>query len=76
MSEVSDMELDLLRRRAVVAGSGYYVDRHKDWDPAQGNGELYLAHKRRSRNEHVATVLSYATPDQVHAKLGEIEKQI
>ena len=67
------MELDLLRRRADAAG--YYVARHKSWDPTRGNGDLYLQRKKKFRNEPNEDVMRYSTADQIHARLGRIEEQ-
>jgi len=72
MGEISQMELDLLRMRADAAGC--YVNRHKQWDPARGDGQLYLQAKRKFRGERTADLLRYATADQIHAELTKIEK--
>jgi hypothetical protein len=71
--ETSDMELDLLRRRADAANC--YVNRHRQWDPARGGGDLYLMEKKKFRGHHAETIMRYATPDQVHRCLARIEEQ-
>jgi hypothetical protein len=73
-AETDDMELDLVQRRADAAG--YYVNRHRNWDPARGTGDLYMQRKKKYRgDENGASILRYSTADEVHAKLGEIEAQ-
>jgi hypothetical protein len=72
MAETDQMEFDLLQRRARAAG--YYVNRHKNWDPARGTGDLYLQRAKKWRNEHEETLMSYATADEIHAALAEIER--
>ena len=65
------MEFDLLVRRAQAAG--YYVNRHKNWDPTRGTGELYLQRAKKFRNEHAETLAqANATADQIHAALSKL----
>ena len=73
MAETDEMELDLLRRRADACGM--YVNRHKEWDPNRGNGDLYLQRKKKFRYERNEDVLRYATADQIHNALCEIENR-
>jgi hypothetical protein len=73
-AETSEMEFDLVVRRARAAG--FYVNRHKAWDPTRGDGgDLYMMPVRKFRSEQVETVLKYSTVDQVHEELGRIERQ-
>lgn len=71
MRETSDMEFDLVRRRADAVNC--YVNRHKNFDPARGGGDLSLQPRRKFRREHVDTILGYATADEIHAELAKIE---
>ena len=71
MAETSEMELGLLRKRADA--SGYYVNRHKNWDPMRGNGDLYLQPKKKYREDANVNLASYATADQIHEMLAIIE---
>lgn len=71
MAETSQMELDLLQRRADACGM--YVNRHKSWDAARGGGDLYLQPKKKFRGDLNGNVLSYATEDEIHAQLARIE---
>lgn len=73
MPETSEMEFDLVRRRADAVN--FYVNRHKDFDPTRGTGDLYLQPRRKFRREHVNTVLGYATADQIHEALAQIEAE-
>jgi hypothetical protein len=68
MSETEELDFQLTRRRAER--EGYHVQRHKDYDPAQGGGDLYLMRTRKFRGEHTPTLLSYATSDEVHAYMN------
>jgi hypothetical protein len=71
--ETSEMELDLLRRRA--SDCGMYVARHLKFDPCAGGGDLYLQRAKRFRGDaNGESYLRYSTPDQVHAALGKIER--
>jgi hypothetical protein len=70
MAETDDMEFDLLRRRAEALG--YFVQRHRNYDPCMPGGDLYLAPSRRFRGEHVDTILKYATADKIHAYLNGV----
>ncbi len=63
MSETSTMDFDLLRRRADEMG--FFVQRHREWDPLRGNGDLYIAEKRKFREEHVDTILKYQSAAQL-----------
>lgn len=72
MPETDAVEFDLLRRRADAANC--FVQRHRDYDPARGGGDLYLQPKRKFRSEHVESILRFATADEIHRKLGEIER--
>lgn len=65
-----ETELDLLRRRA--ADLGFFVQRHRQYDPCRGGGDLYLAPKKRFPGEHVDTLLRYSTADQIHEYLNGV----
>jgi hypothetical protein len=68
------MEFDLVQRRADAAN--YYIQRHKNWDPTRGNGDLYLQHKKKFRGDpNGESILRFATADEIHRKLGELEQQ-
>ncbi len=73
MAETSQMELDLLQRRADA--SNFYVNRHRNWDSTRGNGDLYLMRKIKFRGDTRETILRYATADEIHAELGRIEQE-
>lgn len=68
-----EVEFDLLRRRAEELG--LFVQRHRNYDPCRGTGDLYLMPKRRFRSERVETILKYATVDECHAFLNEVGRQ-
>ena len=68
--ETSEMEFDLVRRRADAGN--FYVNRHKNWDPTRGGGGLYLQHKKKFRNEPNINILSFATADEIHRKLSQL----
>lgn len=72
VAETSEMEFDLLIMRARHCDM--FVGRHKDFNPAHSRGDLYLSHKARAGVREPA-ILIYATEDQVHAALGEWEKE-
>lgn len=66
-----ETEFDLLRRRAEELG--FFVQRHRQYDPCRGSGgDLYLMPKRKFRGEHVDTILKYASVDECHAYLNQI----
>lgn len=71
MPETAEIEFDLLRRRADACG--HYVNRHREYDPARGGGDLYLQEKRKFRSDHVATLIRYATVAEIEAALADIE---
>lgn len=73
MPETDEIEFDLLVRRA--ADLGYYVQRHRNWDPMRGTGDLYLAPRRRFPGEHVDTIMKYTTADDIHAYLSRVGRQ-
>lgn len=64
-----EMELDLLRRRAYHCGM--YVERHKRSDIC--GGDLYLQERRSRGNPKPPSILRFATADQVHDALREVE---
>jgi hypothetical protein len=68
MAETDDIEFDLLRRRADEAG--FFVQRHRDYDPCRGGGDLYLQEKRELRRDRMPSLLKYATADQIHEFLN------
>jgi len=70
MPETDEVEFDLLRRRA--AELGFHVQRHRQFDPTLGNGDLYIMEKRRFRGEHVPSILRYATADDIHEYLNGV----
>jgi hypothetical protein len=71
-AETSEMELDLLQRRADATNC--YCNRHRNWDPTRGNGDLYLQLKKKYRGDpNGESILRYATADEIHRKLGELE---
>jgi hypothetical protein len=73
-AETSQMELDLLVRRAKA--NGMYVNRHKQWNPmSDDGGDLYLMPRKTFRDEKMPTVLKYATAEQVHQELARIEQR-
>jgi hypothetical protein len=67
MAETSTMEFDMLRRRADELG--FHVQRHRDFDPYRGTGDLYIMEKRRFREEHMPTLRRYQTAEQIWAFL-------
>lgn len=69
-AETNDMEFDLLRRRADDLG--FFVQRHRTWDPTRGTGDLYLAPRKQFRGEQVETILKFATADEIHAYLNGV----
>jgi hypothetical protein len=72
--ETSDMELDLIQRRAKLAGC--YINRHKFWDPVRGGGDLYLQRAKRFRTDpNGESIVRYATADTVHRHLARIEEE-
>lgn len=73
VAETSEMEFDLLTIRA--RNCDMFVGRHKDFDPIVSSGDLYLSHKARAGIREPA-ILKYATEDQIHAALGEWEKEL
>ena len=65
--ETSEMELDLLRRRARMCSM--YVNRHKHWDPARGTGDLYLQKKRSSAPTRMKTCCASLPPTKFTPRL-------
>ena len=49
MAETSEMELDLLQRRARELN--FWIGRHVHYDPTVGGGDLYIMNKRRHAGE-------------------------
>jgi hypothetical protein len=70
MSTTDDLEFELTRRRARQ--EGFYLNRHLDYDPAQGGGDLYLMPERTRENPRPLSLLSYATSAEVHAYLNQV----
>jgi hypothetical protein len=73
MPETDQMELDLLQRRADAMN--HYVNRHRQWDPARGGGDLYLQPKKKYRGDVNGDICRYATPAQIHKHLSRIEEE-
>jgi hypothetical protein len=71
MSETPEKDFDLLARRA--ADLGYYVQRHRQWDPNFGTGDLYIMERRRFPGERLPTILKYATADEIHNYLNGVD---
>lgn len=69
MAETSELEFELTRRRAER--EGYFVERHRHYDPAQSPGDLYIQHIRKFRGEKMQSLLSYATSDEIHRYLND-----
>jgi len=65
-----DMEFDLVVRRARAAG--FYVNRHRNFDPCREGGDLYLMPRRKFAGDHVETLLAYTTADQIYKFLNEV----
>lgn len=73
-SETSQMELDLLQRRAELVGM--YVNRHRQWDPlTDSGGDLYLMERKTRRNPKPPSMLRYATAEQINDALAIIERE-
>lgn len=71
--ETSDEDFDLLRRRCDELN--LFVQRHKQWDPIRGTGDLYLMPKRKFREEHCDSILRYATAEQIWDYIKKMEKR-
>lgn len=72
--ETSDMELDLIQIRARACN--HYCNRHRQWDPARGGGDLYLQRAKKFRGDpNGESICRYATADQVHRHLARIEEE-
>lgn len=72
MPETSAMDFDLLKRRADDLG--FFVQRHRNYDPCMPGGDLYLQESRRFTGEHMDTILKFATADRIHAYLNGVGK--
>jgi hypothetical protein len=70
MPATDEMEFDLLVRRARDAG--FFVQRHKNYDPCREGGDLYLMPRRNFPAEHVESLLTYTTADEIHKFLTEV----
>jgi hypothetical protein len=70
MPETSDEEFDLLKRRADDLG--FFVQRHRNYDPCMPGGDLYLQERRRFTGEHMDSILKFATADRIHAYLNGV----
>jgi hypothetical protein len=66
-----DVEFDLLQRRAEPLG--VFAQRHRDFDPCRPGGEFYLMEKRRYKDHHAECLLKYATLDECHIFLNELQ---
>jgi len=66
--ETDELEFELTARRCER--EGFYLGRHRNYDPAQGGGDLYLMPKQKFRDQRNPSLLSYATSDEVHAFLN------
>lgn len=72
MPATDDMEFDLVVKRAREAG--FFVQRHRNYDPCQGNGgDLYLMPRRGDLGVHAETLLKYTTADEIHKWIYEYE---
>ncbi len=67
--ETDELEFDLTKRRCER--EGFYLGRHKNFDPAMGGGDLYLMPKQKFGGERNPSLLSYATSDQIHRYLND-----
>lgn len=63
MPETSTMDFDMLKRRA--AEMGFHVQRHRDFDPCRGTGDLYIQETRKFRDEHMPTLRKFQTAEQI-----------
>ena len=61
--ETSAEDFDLLRRRCDALN--LYVNRHRQWDPTRGTGDLYLMRKKKFGSEHEPSILRYATAEEI-----------
>lgn len=69
MPEPTEMEFDLLVRRARELG--FFLQRHRHYDPCSPGGDLYIQEGRRFTGQHCETLLRYATEDQCWKFLNE-----
>jgi hypothetical protein len=65
MADISEMELDLLKRQADTLG--LYVNTHRDNSLVNimDGKVLYLQRKKKAHDDHPASILKYATVDEV-----------
>jgi hypothetical protein len=68
-AETDELEFDLTRVRCER--EGFYLGRHKNFDPTLGGGDLYVMPTRKFRDQRNPSLLSYATSDEVHHFLNE-----
>lgn len=68
-SATDDLEFELTRRRCER--EGFYLGRHKNFDPVMGGGDLYLMPRKKFGDQRNPSLLSYATSDEVHAYLND-----
>lgn len=73
MPETSQMEFDLLVRRARLVGM--YVNRHRNWSPLDSGGDLYLMEQRTTKNPRPPTLLKFATAEEISDALTIAERE-
>ena len=74
MAETTNMELDLLQRRAWTVGC--YVNRHRNWDPlSDTGGDLYLMDRKTRQNPKPETIIKFSTVQQIEDALTIIERE-
>jgi hypothetical protein len=57
------MDFDLLRRSADEMG--FFIQRHRNFDPCMPGGDLYIQEKRKFREEHMPTLRKFQTAEQI-----------
>ncbi len=67
--ETDEVDFDLTKRRCER--EGFYLGRHKNFDPVLGGGDLYLMPKQKFGGERNPSLLSYVDSDTVHHFLNE-----
>ena len=68
-SATDDLEFELTRRRCER--EGFYLGRHKNFDPVMGGGDLYLMPRKKFGDQRNPSLLTYSTPEQIHRYLNE-----
>jgi hypothetical protein len=74
VEETSTAELEFLQRKCASMTPKLYCNRHANWNPNFGTGDLYLMPALRTHDEKKVPILKYSTAGELWEWIREWEK--